>query len=182
MALLINPSQVILTPNTHGLEPVRKNHFFVEIQAGNGAKAPEECAYLVKSFDPPAKAVEVKTVRFLNHNKTYPGERSAVEAAPLVLRCMSKGPAKSEAHQFFRDWFYAIYSGNADSVGLITERNLGQIVLKPVRVQTSPFATVTLVGAWPSSIKIGGVDADSDGDCLDFTVIFQCQDVLYQFL
>jgi len=127
--------------------------------------------------------VEVKSVRFTNHTKTYPGERTAIEGASLVLRCMSKGPEKSGSLQFFQNWFRdAVYNDKTDTVHLVGDQNTGSVTLTPLRVDMKPFASVKLLNVWPSSIKLDPVDADNDGDVLDFTVIFQCSDIVYEFL
>jgi len=173
---------VILTGGNHGLEPVRKSHFAVEIQNHEGKQPPDDTRFLVKSFDPPASAVEVKNVRFTNHTKTYPGERTAIEGSSLVLRCMSKGPEKSVSLQFFQNWFRdAVYNDKTDTVGLVGDQNQGSVTLTPLRVDMQPFAYAKLLNVWPSSIKLDPVDADNDGDVLDFTVIFQCSDIVYEF-
>ena len=175
---------VILTGGDHGLEPVRKSHFAVEIHnhKGNQPQPQGNIQFLVKSFDPPALAVEVKTVRFTNHIKTYPGERTSIEGSPLVLRCMSKGPEKSVSLEFFQEWFRdAVYDYQTDTVSLVGDQNVAYITLKPLRVDMQSFAEVKLLKVWPSSIKLDPVDADNDGDVLDFTVTFQCSDIVYEF-
>ncbi len=98
----------------------------------------------------------------------------------MSLRCMVR-EQNSPTHQFLQKWFDSIYDSKTDTVALIGENYPGQVVLTPLNVDASVFATCTLKGAWPSSIKLDDADADDDGNPFLFTTIFQCQDIIYTF-
>lgn len=182
MPVITSASKVILTGETHGLEPIRRSNFSVVIVNTKGDFAPDDCDYMLKSFDPPELGVDVRSVRFGNHDRTYPDKRTCIQGSPLIIRCLTRKGAASKAHQFFKEWFDQVYDTETDSVGLMGDDNKGRVTLIPVSVGPgSVFGSVSLEGAWPSAIKLDSMDMDDDGECLNFTVTFQCRHVDYQF-
>ncbi len=189
-----NGNSVILTGGYAGLDPVRKSHFLVDVMGPGGATPPLDVQYLVKNFAIPERAVEVKSARFANHTKSYPGEHVKMPGVSLTLRCMSREPGNvtsnptvgsaSTAYQFFSAWFDLIYNRQDDSVGVVGEGPdsvSGNIYVRCLHVDGSTFAQAWLQFAWPSAIKVNDLDRDDDGNTLDFSVTFQCNDVEWSF-
>jgi hypothetical protein len=206
-------SAVILTESSGGFEPIRKSHFTVDIfgptKGGQGLgsnsggtslgitlgpAAPRDTQYLVKTFSIPERAVEVKSARFANHTKNYPGERVKMPPAPLVVRCMATestalqsggaGGTASTAYQYFSGWFDLVYRRKDDSVGIVGEGDenvAGDIFVNCLHVDGTPFARAWLQYCWPSAIKVNDLDRDNDGDPLEFSVTFQCNDIELEF-
>lgn len=175
--LLKSASDVWLSEG--GLEPLRGNHFTIEITDNQGNKMPDQGQFSILTIPAIADGVQIAQYAPVNSYFPVPGMKEHAGCVPFSFRACTD----VRALRFFVDWRNTIYSPNTDEIALYNASvGSGKIrIFQPATCPNEPKEidmVVELHGIWPVVVNYNEFSMDADGTNLTFQVSMAVTDVV----
>jgi hypothetical protein len=181
MPLLKSASDVWLTGDGLGLEPIRQNHFEISIIDNQGTRMPDIGQYSILSLPSISNPVQIAQYAMVNSYFPVPGIKEHGGSIPLVFRSCSN----TKALEFFTAWRSRVYNAESDTVGLymnvigsgeITPYKPGEAGRGCPQEPEELGKKVRLEGIWPVDVLFNEFSMDAEGANLTFQVVFAVTD------
>lgn len=149
-------------------EPQRTNNFALVITGLSGA---QNLALFTKGVELPDVGVSVKGIGFFNETVKYAGRIKSFDNVSATFHDY----LDVDTIGVLSAWYNQVVNFKNGAIGFASQyKKQGSVYLlppstpgqSPGAVDIVPFNNRTwdLVGVWPSSLKIGGLDNDGDGE------------------
>ena len=180
--LLKSASDVWLTGEGLGLEPVRQNHFELEVTDNNGKRMPDLGQYTIQNIPSISDPLQIAQYAPVNSYFPVPGMKEHAGSVPLTFRACTD----TKALAFFVDWRNSIYSPSSDEVALYSAAiGSGKITpYKPGEGKDCPGEpealdkVIELQGIWPVVVSFNEWSMDADGEHVTFQVTMAVTDMV----
>lgn len=170
--LLGTADSLMVTPN----EPLRKSWFTVDLMAPFGP-LPHELQYAVEELPEGLMSSASEPIQHkpFNSRLKYPGFRESVSAT-LQMRMFEFDPA----YFFFRRWRDLVHPPGTSVPGLyrdICGQGMVQIFAPSPGGGVPTLARrIHLVNVWPSSLRVGALSRNSDGEHVTYLVALEIEE------
>lgn len=165
---ILNPFGIVCMTS----EPIRTSNFYANFSSPYGEWADTDSLEMAR-VTTLGMSIKVQTWQAYNSEIPMPGFKAAIQDIQLVFRCFDN----TTGFKFWSKWIgmaeggKGIYSQDKDTVETNRGAYLGSGEITLTLPTGATWKTISIVGMWPSMVRIDSLDVANDGDPVSYSVV-----------